>query len=423
MSDLITITDEGIKITPHRGQMEVLTAKERFVAMICGSGGGKTSLIPVWLLQELKKDWDSGDFESSYLVVTPTYGMQKRFVVPAVVQLFDYAVGGYYSIGDRTYYCQQGNKIFFGSADHPYTLEGVHVRGVVLDEAGQMKREAWDVAQRRVGFNQGRILITTTPYNNGWLKTEFYDKWKAGLPEYKVVQFSSIENPSYPREEFERAKRDLPDWMFRMFYLGEFARPEGLVYDCFNPSVHLVEPFDIPKDWPRVIGVDFGYNNPFAAIWLAVDPDNNVFAYKEYYQREKLPSEAGEEIKRMCEGERIDAVVCDPSRPEAIEELRQLGLPAQSGNNVVLYGIQKVSEKMQSKQLFFFRGLENTLNEIEAYSWKVTNGVKQEQPVKEFDHLMDAMRYAIMYITSTLERRNVKGIDILRGARIYDKSV
>ena len=406
------------KIKLHKGQAKAWRSQARYVAMISGTGSGKSWVGPIWLYREIQK-YPQG----SFLVVSPTYPMFQRIVLPRTLEFMNEVTKGEYHASDRTYYLPTGGRIYFGSADNPFSLEGVHVHAAWMDEAGQMKREAWDVVLRRVGFYNGRVLITTTPYNLGWLKTEFYDRWKAGDSNYDVIQFPSIENPYYPREEFERAKRDLPDWMFRMFYLGEFARPEGLVYDCFNPSVHLVEPFDIPKDWPRVIGVDFGYNNPFAAIWLAVDPDNNVFAYKEYYQREKLPSEAGEEIKRMCEGERIDAVVCDPSRPEAIEELRQLGLPAQSGNNVVLHGIQKVSEKMQSKQLFFFRGLENTLNEIEAYSWKVTNGAKQEQPVKEFDHLMDAMRYAIMYITSTLERRNVKGIDILRGARIYDKSV
>ena len=406
------------RIKLHKGQTRAWKSNAKIVAMISGTGSGKTFMGALWLYREIQKYP-----KDAFLVVSPTYLMFDRVVLPMAKGLLDELTHGVYRAVEKTYILPTGGKVFFGSADNPLTLEGVHVRAAWMDEAGQMKREAWDVVLRRTGFHGGRVLITTTPYNLGWLKTEVFDRWKAGDSNYDVIQFPSIENPYYPREEFERAKRDLPDWMFRMFYLGEFARPEGLVYDCFNPSVHLVEPFDIPKDWPRVIGVDFGYNNPFAAIWLAVDPDNNVFAYKEYYQREKLPSEAGEEIKRMCEGERIDAVVCDPSRPEAIEELRQLGLPAQSGNNVVLHGIQKVSEKMQSKQLFFFRGLENTLNEIEAYSWKVTNGAKQEQPVKEFDHLMDAMRYAIMYITSTLERRNVKGIDILRGARIYDKSV
>jgi len=423
MKTLIQKTDEGIKIKPHRGQQLVLEAKERFVAMICGTGGGKTSLIPVWLLQELRWDWENGIFDSAYLVVSPTYSMQRRFIVPAITDLFDAVTGGVLSNVDRCYYLPQGNKIYLGSADNPFTLEGVHVYGVCLDEAGQMRREAWDVALRRVGFYQGRILITTTPYNNRWLKTEFYDKWKAGLPEYRVVQFASVENPAYPREEFERARRDLPDWMFRMFYMGEFAKPEGLVYQDFNPSVHVVEPFDIPKNWTRIVGVDFGYNNPFAVLWLAIDGDNNIYVYREYYEREKLPKEAGEDIVRLSEGEMIDAVICDPSRPEGMEDLRRLGLPVQAADNSVLTGIQRVTEKLKARQLFVFRGLQNTLNEFEAYSWKVINGAQSEQPVKEFDHSMDALRYAIMYITSTLERRNVKGIDILRGARIYDKSV
>lgn len=407
MNALIQRTDEGIKIKPHRGQQLVLEAKERFVAMICGTGGGKTSLIPVWLLQELRRDWENGIFDSAYLVVSPTYSMQRRFIVPAITDLFDAVTGGVLSNVDRCYYLPQGNKIYLGSADNPFTLEGVHVYGVCLDEAGQMRREAWDVALRRVGFYQGRILITTTPYNNGWLKTEFYDKWKAGLPEYRVVQFASAENPAYPREEFERARRDLPDWMFRMFYLGEFVKPEGLVYQDFEAGVHVVKPFEIPSDWKRIIGMDFGYNNPMAAVWLAVDNDGNVYAYREYYERQKLPRDAALDLARLSQGEQIDTIFVDPSAPVLIEELRRQGFNATPANNAVKEGIVAVAGLLREKRLFFFRGLKNTLDEIESYRWKKVNDKAQEEPEKEYDHAMDALRYAIMGISTTGPRVRV----------------
>jgi len=118
-------------------------------------------------------------------------------------------------------------------------------------------------------------------------------------------------NPAYPEEEFERARDTLPDWKFRMFYLGQFARPEGLVYQEFDPAKHVVEPFRIPAGWRRIIGIDFGYNNPTAAIWLAVNPDGVVYAYREYYQRNKLPQESGQEIKRLSQDERIELAACD----------------------------------------------------------------------------------------------------------------
>jgi len=324
--------------------------------------------------------------------------MFQRIVLPRTKEFLDTVTCGEYRAGERIYYLPTGGKVFFGSADNPFSLEGVHVRATWLDEAGQMKREAWDVALRRVGFYKGRVLITTTPYNLGWLKTEVFDRWKAGDRDYEVVQFPSIVNPAYPKEEFERAKATMPDWKFRMFYLGQFARPEGLVYQDFDPGKHVVKPFEIPASWRRVIGVDFGYNNPTAAVWLAISPDGVVYAYREYYQRNKLPEESGKEIQQLSKDDRIQLVACDPSEPAAIEQYRRLGLPARAGYNAVKEGIEAVIALMKSNRFFVFRGLVNLLDEIENYRWAEKHEQLKDEPVKEYDHAVDALRYAIMAI-------------------------
>jgi len=382
-----------IQIRLHPGQTKAWKSKARFVAMIAGTGGGKSWFGPIWLYREIQKYPKDG-----FLVVSPTYPMFQRIVLPRTKEFLDAVTGGEYRAGERIYYLPTGGKVFFGSADNPFSLEGVHVRAVWMDEAGQMKREAWDVALRRVGFYKGRVLITTTPYNLGWLKTEVFDRWKAGDGDYEVVQFPSIVNPAYPKEEFERAKATMPDWKFKMFYQGQFARPTGLIYQDFDPAKHVVEPFEIPANWRRIIGVDFGYNNPTAAVWLAGNPDGVVYAYREYYQREKLPEESGREIKQLSGDDRIELVACDPSEPAAIELYRRLGLPARAGYNAVKEGIEAVIALMKSNRFFVFRGLVNLLDEIENYRWAEKQEQLKDEPVKEYDHAVDALRYAIMAI-------------------------
>ena len=399
-----------MQIRLHSGQSRAWKSDARFVAMIAGTGGGKSWFGPIWLYREIQKYPKDG-----FLVISPTYPMFQRIVLPRTKEFLDTVTCGEYRAGERIYYLPTGGKVFFGSADNPFSLEGVHVRAAWLDEAGQMRREAWDVVLRRVGFHKGRIILTTTPYNLGWLKTEIYDRWKAGDRNYDVVQFASIMNPAYPKEEFERARDTLPDWKFRMFYLGQFARPEGLVYQEFDPAKHVVEPFRIPAGWRRIIGIDFGYNNPTAAIWLAVNPDGVVYAYREYYQRNKLPQESGQEIKRLSQDERIELAACDPSEPAAIEEYRRLGIPARAADNAVKEGIEAVITLMKSNRFFVFRGLVNLLDEIENYRWAEKNEQLKDEPVKEYDHAVDALRYAVMAIGKS----NMKGIEILRGARIY----
>lgn len=382
-----------VQIRLHPGQSKTWNSNARFVAMIAGTGGGKTRFGPLWLYREIQKYP-----KDSFLVISPTYIMFERIILPQTRRFLDQVTSGEYKSGEKTYYLPTDGKVFFGSADNPLSLEGIHVRAVWLDEAGQMKREVWDVSLRRVGLYQGRVLGTTTPYNLGWLKTEIYDRWKAGDKDYDVVQFPSIMNPVYPKEEFERAKATLPDWKFKMFYLGQFVRPEGLVYQEFDTARHIIDPFQIPASWRKIIGVDFGYNNPTAAIWLAENPDGIMYAYREYYQRRKLQNESGEEIKRLSGNDQIEMLVCDPSEPEAIEQYRRLEMPAQGADNAVKEGIENVIKMFKAHRLYVFRGLVNLLDEIENYRWAQGLEKVKDEPLKEYDHALDALRYGVMGI-------------------------
>jgi PBSX family phage terminase large subunit len=379
------------RIKLHKGQTRAWKSQAKIVAMIAGTGGGKSYFGPIWLYREIQKYP-----KDNFLVISPTYQMFQRIVLPSTKAFLDNAANGEYRSGERTYYLPTGGKVFFGSADNPFSLEGVHVRGAWMDEAGQMKREAWDVVLRRLGFYNGRVLITTTPYNLGWLKADVYDRWKDGDKDYDVIQFASILNPQYPREEFERARVTMPDWKFKLFYLGQFARPEGLVYQDFEPAKHIIDEFDIPNDWRRIIGVDFGYNNPTAAVWMAISPDDVMYIYREYYERHKLPDESASDIKRLSMGERIDGVYCDPSEPASIEQFRRVGLPATVAKNAVKEGIDNVIAGLKSNRLFIFKGVNNLLDEIENYRWKEHNDKIADEPIKEYDHAMDALRYAVM---------------------------
>ena len=375
------------KIKLHKGQAKAWRSQARYVAMIAGTGSGKSWFGPVWLYREIQK-YPQG----SFLVVSPTYQMFQRIVLPRTLEFMNEVTKGEYHASDRTYYLPTGGKIYFGSSDNPFSLEGVHVHAAWMDEAGQMKREAWDVVLRRVGFYNGRVLITTTPYNLGWLKSEFYDRWRAGDSNYDVIQFASIENPHYPREEFERAKATMPSWKFRMFYLGEFAKPENLIYSDFSND-NIVEPFDIPPTWRHFAGVDWGYTNPTAVVFCAQEPTSGIiYVYNEYFHDHKLYEESAMEVEKLIKDVKMEYFACDPSEPSAISVWKQKGLPAHPAVNDVMAGINEVARLIKNKQLRIFRTCYNTIDEINGYMWNA----EKEVPVKENDHLVDALRYAIM---------------------------
>jgi PBSX family phage terminase large subunit len=402
-----------VEIRLHEGQEKALRSRAKYTAVIAGTGSGKTYLGPVWLTREITKRK-----AEEVLVIAPTYMMFQRVVLPGVKNFFENLnMIAEYKVTERTMTLKNGTRIYFGSADKPFSLEGVHVDCAWMDEAGQMRREAWDVVKRRVGAKDGRILITTTPYNLGWLKTEVYDQWKAGNKDFEVIQFASIENPFYPREEFERARKLLPEWKFRMFYLGEFVRPEGMVYPDFNSS-HIIDPFDIPHDWIKIAGVDIGYNNPTAVVFIAIDKDGVAYVYREYYQRYKTTDEVVKDLKEMTEGENIDAIYVDPSEPAFIKSLRINGFNALPADNDVLAGISVVTSYIRSNRLFVFRGVVNLIDEMENYRWKMQNDEVKDEPVKEYDHAVDALRYALYTRSKILSKEDL--IKIVKEAKFYE---
>jgi PBSX family phage terminase large subunit len=385
----------SLRIRLHPAQMRAWRSRARVVAAIAGSGGGKTWLGVRWLYARVAEHPCD-----SFFAVSPSYKMLTRVVLPSWIRFVDDELGlaraglGVLLKGEMIYRFRTGAVVHFASAERPYSIEGLHARAGWLDEAGQMPLVMYEVARRRLAYLSGQLLITTTPYSLNWLKTEVYDRWKAGDPDIEVVQWASVDNPAYPREEFERMRRTLPEWKFRMFFLGEFTRPEGLVY----PPPQVVDPFPVPPEWPRYAGLDLGYHNPTAAVLLARDPDGVWYAIREYYERERLLSDHARALLPWAKEEGAIAFAGDPSAAQELAELRRLGLPVVPAPRLpVRAGIDAVHRLVAEGRLKIFRGLTHLLDEWESYRWETRGEEVLDEPHKENDHLMDALRYAITY--------------------------
>jgi hypothetical protein len=130
-------------------------------------------------------------------------------------------------------------------------------------------------------MHHGRRLYRTTPYHWGWHKRDVVDRAGAGAPDYQNINFRSCDNPVYPRTEYERLKRKLPDWYAAMFLDGLYTRPAGQIYRDLDERVHVVAPFSIPPLWRRAVGVDFGAVHT-ALVWLAEEPETGRwYLYRE----------------------------------------------------------------------------------------------------------------------------------------------
>ena len=97
---------------------------------------------------------------------------------------------------------------------------------------------------------------------------------------------------------------------------GDWDAFAGQYFKEWRKDVHVVKPFRIPREWRRIIALDYGYTNPSAVLWMAIDHDDNVYVYRELYTTKKTYEQLLDEIAKMTDfedGEDIFALVADPA--------------------------------------------------------------------------------------------------------------
>lgn len=388
--------DGKTTIRMHPGQARAWRSEKRFVLVLAGTQGGKTSFGPIWLTREVQR-LGPGD----HLASSANYDLLRLKMLPELRLQFERTLGWTYMAGDNMLINERdGKRIILRSALRPEGLESSTALSFWGDEWGQNQVDliAWEAAQRRLAINRGRALMTTTPYNLGWLKTQFYDRWRAGDPDYDVISFRSIENPAFPVEEYERAKRTLPDWRFRMFYDGEFAQPAGLIYHDFDSAKHVERPFRIPSDWPRIVGVDFGLVNT-AILWMAEEPvyPSRIHIYREYMGGGLTP---GEHARRCLEyNEPVKYWFGGSGSEEGTRLNWQLaGVPmAEPLISGVEDGIAQVIGLIKSDRLRVFDSCLGLLSELATYSRELDAAGDPTEKIsdKQTFHRLDALRYGV----------------------------
>jgi hypothetical protein len=387
--------------------------------MIAGTQGGKTSFGPWWLWRETRLR-GPGD----YIAATASYDLFKLKMLPEMRRVFEDVLGiGRYWSGDKVIELkdpetdqfwatkaddEMWGRIILRSAAAEGGLESATAKAAWLDEVGQdeFRVSAWEAVERRVSLNRGRVLGTTTPYNLGWLKRLIYDRWQRGDTSIDVVQFASTANPLFDPEELEAARKRLPDWKFRMFYLGQFDRPAGLIYSDFiakskDEGGHLVPDFPIPTEWPRVVGVDPGAVN-LGIVWLAHDVNQDVwYAYREKHGGRLPTAEHARQAAELARagGERVIRwYVGAKGEPQQRLDWQSGGaFPVfEPPSSDVESGIDRVIALFRQHRLYVFDSLIGLQDELSTYSRVLGPGGEPTEAIKDKNtyHHLDALRYA-----------------------------
>lgn len=420
MSSLWAIENETLKLRPHIGQARAWRSDRRFVFMLSGTQSGKTSFLPWWLKREID-NLGAGD----YLAVTATYDLFKLKFLPAIREVFEtiFKIGRYWA-GDKILELRNPKtgkfdaknssdpmwgRIILRSAESKGGLESATAKAAILDEIGQdtFGLDDWEAVLRRLSLTQGRVLAGTTLYNMGWLKSQIYDAWKAGDKSIDVFQFPSTANPAFPKAEFERALAKMQGWRFEMFYRGQFAKPAGLIYQDYDDVSMLVDDFEIPADWPRVAGVDFGGANT-ATLHLSEGPDvlgrvpKAWYACIETLSGGRSTQDHVEQQKKLL-GNASSYEFTGGAKSETQQRMDWL----EAGLRVVEPfiwdvegGIDRVTRLIKEDRFRVFRSLAGLRDELGRYQRKVDELGNPTDDIlnKRFFHRLDALRYAAIQI-------------------------
>lgn len=178
----------------------------------------------------------------------------------------------------------------------------------------------------------------------------------------------------------------------------------GRVFPVAEEAIR-VEPFRLPYYWPRICGIDFGWDHPFSAVWLALDPDTDtLYVYDVFKVREQTPAMHASVMRAKGLWIPIswphDGLQHDKGSGDELQSLyKSQGLNMlpekaswKDGGNSVEKGIIDLLERMQTGRFKVFSHLNDWFDEFRLYHRK------DGKLVKENDDAISATRYALMML-------------------------
>jgi hypothetical protein len=276
------------------------------------------------------------------------------------------------------------------------TIRGYsHVSLLVIDEAARVPDDLYRAVRPMLAVSGGRLICLSTPYGK---RGFFYEAWARGGDDWHRIEVSADRIPRIRPEFLAQERRGLGESWYRQEYLCSFEALEGLVYPDFARCV-VAGP--APAGGRKVGGIDFGFRNPFAAVWGTLDGDGVLWLTGEHYARQKPLSYHAERLPR-------DVLwYADPSGASERCELRCADFKVLEGNNALRPGIAAVSARLENGTLRVLEGrCPNLVYEAALYRYSDAAGERQaEVPVDEHNHALAALRYLV----SRLDERHMAG--------------
>lgn len=282
----------------------------------------------------------------------------------------------------------RGNLLLMRGLDDSEKIKSVEADVIWFEEATEFSYEDFVNALLRLRRKLKKFILTFNPIYRDWILES--------MKKYPSLKVSFRDNPFISEKEKE-ILYSLKGVARKVYLEGEFARNENVVFQKYamvDDTFHLDGAIEIA-------GIDFGFTNPTAVVFLEV----NHFTKKIYVKDEIYVSGlTNSDLIQILREKPNILYYCDSSEPQRIRELQAAGIKALPA---VKTKIPQQIRKLLEYDLYVNSKCENTLKEISVYSWKVRNEVVLDEVEETFyDHAIDAMRYAVY--TSSLRSPKVE---------------
>ncbi len=242
---------------------------------------------------------------------------------------------------------------------------------------------------------KGGATFISTP--NGF--NHFYDLslMEGNNPDWKYFHYTSYDNPFLDIDEINKKKAEITEDRFAQEYMGEFRKKEGLVYKEFSRAQHVVK--EVPEQLEvmyKLGGVDWGHTHPCAVITIKKDYDGNYWITDEFVKQGLTE----EDIIDYTVSAKFNKVYPDSENASGCAGLKKRGVNVKEVKKVkgsVVSGINKVREMLKQNKIRVLSKCVHVIEEFESYSYPEDKDNKiNENPLKENDDAMDAIRYILM---------------------------
>jgi phage terminase large subunit len=280
------------------------------------------------------------------------------------------------------YQFEKGSVIEFFSADRIDKALGARRDWLFGNEINSLKLEVWDELARR----SENVIGDFNPTAQFWL-----EDWLLNYDDTEVIKSNHTWNIHLPDIERQRIlKRAARDANFKRIHIDcEYGVYEGLVFDSW------MQTDTIPEGGKVKFGMDFGYTNDPSALMKVVEFGDAYYVEEIFYQTGMLNRDIVSKMKQAGLRPSYDEIIADSAEPKSIDEIRLAGFnvkPSVKGKDSIITGI----DKLKSKKLYITKNSVNLIRELRNYAWVVDkDGKPTNKPIDQFNHGIDAVRYAI----------------------------